>query len=311
MNRKTQYRLLAILFLVLASTLVFWRNGINLGLDLKGGIHLIVQVETGEALRAEAEQVRERLASALTDSEIRFDEVRLNEDLRIDVLSLNSVQVPLAEDVVERNALNWAYSRRDDGLQVRMLSAERRALLELTVRQAREVIQKRVDQYGVAEPSISVYGTGEVQDQIIIELPGVEDFERVERLIGETANLEYKLVHPTLDQTFSSPESALEALGGNVPADYEILKFEPTNSTLRESPDSELYMVAKKAAAITGRHIKNARRSEDNFTGRSEVSFFLNAEGVSLFGEVTGNNVGNLLAIVLDDVIVSVNEGSV
>ena len=293
MNRKTQYRLLTILFLVLASTVVFWRNGINLGLDLKGGIHLIVQVETDEALRAEAEQVRERLASALTDSEIRFDEVRLNDDLRIDVLSLNSVQVPMAEDVVERNALNWAYSRRADGLQVRMLSAERRALLELTVRQAREVIQKRIDQYGVAEPSISVYGTGEIQDQIIIELPGVEDFDRVERLIGETANLEYKLVHPTLDQTFSSPENALEALGGNVPADYEILKFEPTNSTLREPSDSELYMVAKKAAAITGRHIKNARRSEDNFTGRSEVSFFLNAEGVTLFGDVTRNNVGN------------------
>ena len=305
MNRRTKYRLLTILLLVLASGLFFWRNGINLGLDLKGGIHLIVQVETDEALRAEAEQVRERLASAFTDSEIRFDEVRLNDDLRIDVLGLNPVQVSMAEDVAELHALNWTYSRRAGGLQISMLSAERRALLELTVRQAREVIQKRIDQYGVAEPSISVYGTGEVQDQIIIELPGVEDFDRVERLIGETANLEYKLVHPTLNQTFPSPEDALEALGGSVSADYEILKFEPTNSTLRERSTSELYMIAKKAAAITGRHIKNARRSEDNFTGRSEVSFFLNAEGVSLFGEVTGKNVGSLLAIVLDDVIVS------
>ncbi len=303
MNRNTQYRLVAIVLLAVGSGFVWWLKGISLGLDLQGGIHLIVQVETREALEGEVEQMRERIASDLTDKEITFDQVRVGENLEIEVTGVAELQDRSARDELE-NIFNWRVSgSTTEGFRLSMRASARKALLELTVRQAREVIQKRIDQYGVREPTIAVYGSGEVKDQIVIELPGVEDFDRVKELIGQTANLELKLVHPEHPETFASISLAAQAFGGQIPPDYEVHKMDDRN---QEAPDGgvpEAYMVAKKAAAITGRHLKNARRSEDPYTGSPEVLFFLNGEGVRLFGEVTSENVNSLMAIVLDDII--------
>ena len=303
MNRSTQYRIVAIILLAAGSGFVWWLKGISLGLDLQGGIHLIVQVETREAMEGEVEQVRERIASNLTDKEIAFDQVRVDENLGIAVTGVAELQDKSARDELENN-FNWLVSGSSrEGFLLSMRASARKALLELTVRQAREVIQKRIDQYGVREPTIAVYGSGEIKDQIVIELPGVEDFDRVKQLIGQTANLELKLVHPEHPETFASVALAAEAFGGQIPPDYEVHKLEDRNAVDADGGVPEEYMVAKKAAAITGRHLKNARRSEDPYTGQSEVLFFLNGEGVRLFGEVTSENVNSLLAIVLDDVI--------
>ena len=125
----------------------------------------------------------------------------------------------------------------------------------------------------------------------------------MKKLIGETANLELKLVHPEHPETFPSIELAAAAFGGQIPRDYEVHKLEDRNRAGPDGSIPEAYMVAKKAAAITGRHLKNARRSEDPYTGKSEVLFFLNGEGVQLFGQVTSENVKSYLAIVLDDII--------
>ncbi len=303
MNRTTQYRLLLIILLVAGSGFVWKWKGINLGLDLQGGIHLIVQVQTSEAMGAEVEQVRERIASNLTDQEVAFDQVSVVEDLEIVVTGVPAPQFNAARDEL-RNTLNWSLSGSgEEGFRLSMLASARKALLELTVRQAREIIQKRIDQYGVVDPTIAVYGSGEVKDQIVIELPGVEDFDRVKRLIGETANLELKLVHPEHPQTFASPALAAQALGGKIPEDYELHKMEDRDRVAPDGSVPEAYMVVKKAAAITGRHLKNAQRSEDPYTGKPEVAFFLNGEGVQLFSEVTSQNVQGYLAIVLDDII--------
>ena len=303
MNRTTQYRLLLIILLVAGSGLVWWLKGINLGLDLQGGIHLIVQVETSEAMDAEVDQVRERIAGRLTDKEIVFDQVAVTEGLKIEVTGVPDAQDSVARDELE-NTINWSLTgSSSDGFRLTMQASARKGLLELTVRQAREVIQKRIDQYGVREPTIAVYGSGEVKDQIVIELPGVEDFERVKELIGQTANLELKLVHPEHQETFPSPALAAQAFGGKIPDDYEVHKMEDRDRAAPDGSIPDAYMVAKKAAAITGRHLKNAQRSEDPYTGRSEVAFFLNGEGVRLFSEVTAANVNRLLAIVLDDLI--------
>ena len=302
MNWTTQYRLLVIILLAAGSGLVWWLQGINLGLDLQGGIHLIVQVETSEAMEAEVDQVRERIVGRLADKEIAFDQVAVTEDLRIEVTGVPDAQDSVARDELE-NTVNWSLTgSSSDGFRLSMDASARKGLLELTVRQAREVIQKRIDQYGVREPTIAVYGSGEVKDQIVIELPGVEDFDRVKELIGQTANLELKLVHPDQSGAFASPALAAQAFGGKIPDDYEIHKLD----TRAQAPDEstpESYMVLKKAAVITGRHLKNAQRSEDPYTGKAEVAFFLNGEGVQLFSEATTQNVNRFLAIVLDGLI--------
>ena len=303
MNRTTQYRMLTIILLAAGSGFVWWWKGINLGLDLQGGIHLIVQVETSEAMEAEVDQVRERVADRLTDKEIAFDEVLVTEDLAIEVTGVPDAQDRAARDELQ-GIINWSVSGSSSGgFRLSIQASARKGLLDLTVRQAREVIQKRIDQYGVVDPTIAVYGSGEVKDQIVIELPGVEDFDRVKRLIGETANLELKLVHPEHPETFPSVALAAQAFGGKIPDDYELHKIEDRDRVQPDGSVPEAYMVAKKAAAITGRHLKNAQRSQDNYTGKPEVAFFLNGEGVQLFSEVTSENVNGFLAIVLDDVI--------
>ncbi len=303
MNRNTQYRIIVIFLLVAGFGFVWWLKSISLGLDLQGGIHLIVQVETLEALEAEIEQMRERVASDLSDAEIAFDQVRVNEHLDIEVTGVADLQEGAARDELD-TVINWVVSGSSEaGFQLSMRASARNALLQLTVRQAQEIIQKRINQYGVREPTIAVYGSGDVKDQIVIELPGVEDFDRVKKLIGETANLELKLVHPEHPETFPSIELAAAAFGGQIPRDYEVHKLEDRNRAGPDGSIPEAYMVAKKAAAITGRHLKNARRSEDPYTGKSEVLFFLNGEGVQLFGQVTSENVKSYLAIVLDDII--------
>ena len=272
---------------------MWWLKGINLGLDLQGGIHLIVQVETKEALAAEIDQVRERIADGLIEKEIVFDQVQVLENQDIEIIGVSELQNSSARDELE-TIVNWVVKGSStEGFRLSMRASARKALLELTVRQAKEVIQKRIDQYGVREPTIAVYGSGDIKDQIVIELPGVEDFDRVKNLIGQTANLEFKLVHPEHSEAFASVDLAIEALGGEVPSDYEIHKFEDRSRRAENGDIEEAYMVVKRAAAVTGRHLKNARRSEDPYTGRSEVVFFLNGEGVQLFGEVTSENVNS------------------
>ena len=302
MNKKLKYRILLIVLVLVASCVMLFLKDINLGLDLRGGVHLVLQVETEEAIEEELNQTRERIETALREREIVFSGVTVDES----TILVNGVTIP-GEDAVD-DYLNqftpaWTYrSRTRDELvtfSIEMTPAYRKTLATQSVSQARNIVAKRVDQYGVAEPTITVYGSGAVQDQIIVELPGVDDFERIKDLIKSTARLELKLVHPSQGGPYSTREAARAAFSGAFPDDYEILTYRDRSVDAGKT----MYMVVKKAASITGKHLKNARRSQDPFTGQSEVLFYMNSEGVNLFAEATGANVGNRLAIVLDDLV--------
>ena len=302
MNKKLKYRILLIALVLVSSCVMLILKDINLGLDLRGGVHLVLQVETDEALEEEVNQTRERIESALREREAIFSGVTANERvIEINGVTLSSEDA--VDDYLSQFTPAWNYrSRTRDELvnySMEMTAAYQKTLATQSVSQARNIVEKRVDQYGVAEPTITVYGSGAVQDQIIVELPGVDDFERVKGLIKSTARLELKLVHPSQGGPYSSRESARSAFSGNFPDDYEILSYRDRNADAGKT----MYMVVKKAASITGKHLKNARRSQDPFSGQSEVLFYMNSEGVNLFAEATGANVGNRLAIVLDDVI--------
>lgn len=263
---------------------------------------MVLQVETEDALEAELEQTRDRFENDLEEEEISFQEIQVTEE-QIEVTGIPQANEDAADVYFDTYTPTWNIrSRSSEGLidyEIEMSGAYRKTLATQSVRQAREIVARRVDQYGVAEPTITVYGSGEIQDQIIVELPGVEDFDRVKELIQSTARLELKLVEPEKGGPYPTQEAALEAFNGTIPEEFEILPYRDRDETRGQTS----YMVVRKAAAITGQHLKNARRAQDPYTGKSEVAFFLNSEGVNLFGDVTGNNVGNRLAIVLDDVI--------
>ena len=303
MKRNLKYRAIFILIVLVVSVALFYPPGerINLGLDLRGGIHLVLQVNIKDAQEVEVSQIRERIETDLSADEIRFQETRLSEDLEIEILGVSQDQQDALEDYLRDYSASWNYrvlfgSDRIDYV-LSMAAAAERALAELTVRQAKETIQNRVDQYGVAEPSITVYGSGDIKDQIIVELPGVDDPNRVISLLKSTARLELKLVHPSLGGPFPGREEGLDAFNGTLPGDYELLPYRNP----RETGTQKSYLAVRKVASVTGQHLKNARRSQDDFTGRAEVVFFLNSEGVRRFSSTTEKNVGNQLAIVMDD----------
>lgn len=302
MNKKLRYRLLLVALVLIASVVLLFKEKLNLGLDLQGGIHLVLQVETEDALNQELNQFRERLESDLLERNAVFASSRVAEG-EVELTGVAEESVLIVENYLDDYTPNWEYrSSAREGMtdfSVRMSVVFRKFMADQSVRQAREIVSRRVDQYGVAEPTITVYGSGDVQDQIIVELPGVEDFERVKGLIKNTARLELKLTHRTNGGPFSTREEALGAFNNVLPDDYEILPYRD-----RDQGDGQtLYLAVRKAASISGKHLKNARRSQDPYTGKSEVAFFLNSEGVALFSEATAQNVGNRLAIVLDDVV--------
>jgi preprotein translocase subunit SecD len=273
---------------------------INLGLDLRGGMHLVLQVNTRDALEMEANQAREQIDGEMRRRDIPFDRVQVTPDLRIEVTGVPGDQEGAAQDLLRDYAGTWEsqprFAQNEVNFVMTMVPAARRGIAEMTVRQARETIANRIDQYGVAEPTIAIYGSGEVPDQIIVEMPGVDDPDRILRLIRDVAQLELKVVHPERGGPYSTRDSAMEAFGHNLPPGYEILPYR----NVTETGGQTMYMVASRAASITGGHLKNARRTEDSMTGRAEVAFYLNSEGVRRFTRVTEQNVGNRLAIVLD-----------
>ena len=303
MKKKLQYRFLATAAVAVLCGVLLYTQQINLGLDLQGGMHLVLQVETEEALQAEMDQTRDRMESDLRERNIEGAQVRVVER-RVEILGVGAEDAGAVALYLDGYAPAWSYTRRTregrTDFSVQMAVAYRRQLATQSVEQAKRIVTRRVDEYGVAEPTITVYGSGEVQDQIIVELPGIDDFDRVKDLIGRTARLDLKLTHPEPVRRgpFPTREDAVQAFGGQLPAEYEVLPYQD-----RTVPGEPGYMVVRRAASVTGQHLRNARRSQDSFTGRAEVVFFLNAQGVELFSQTTAENVNNQLAIVLDGAI--------
>jgi preprotein translocase subunit SecD len=261
---------------------------LKLGLDLKGGVHLVLRVQTDDALRVETDTEMERLREELTKRGIT-------------VASLNSPDpthfrvegVPPAQDAVFRQAAadvqtNFDRSSAQNGTYTFTMKPNIQVnLRDESVVQARQTIERRVNELGVTEPSIAQQG--ESGDQILVQLPGVTDVDRAKGIIGSPGRLELKIVE-------QGPSSSRESLlqNGQVPPGMDIL---PGVSTSGDT--GTVYYMLRKAAAVTGRELRSARPTVDE-NNRPAVGFTLNNEGAAKFSKVTGDNIGRLLAIVLD-----------
>jgi preprotein translocase subunit SecD len=165
---------------------------------------------------------------------------------------------------------------------------------EQTVVQALQTIERRVNELGVAEPSISRYGSS--NDQILVQMPGLTDVARAKEIIRNTALLELKLVEAGPSPT---KEALLQSYGGKVPENMEVV----SGAASAGDPGTVYYLV-RKVAAVTGQDLRGAKPTIDE-NNRPAVSFSLKSEGARKFGKVTGENIGRYLAIVLDNRVVS------
>jgi preprotein translocase subunit SecD len=295
MAKNLRWKVLIILGVIALSVFAFYPpdQKISLGLDLKGGVQLVMQVKTDDAVRIETETSSDRLREALrttipgatvtvvNPTEFRVDNVPSDQDQAFRALLVD------IEPTFNRSSGAGAYT-------FTMRPNVANQLREEAVDQALQTIDRRVNELGVSEPVIARHTE---DDQILVQLPGVTDVARAKEIIRSTAQLELKLVE---QGPFSDEAQARQAYGGNVPPDLQIL---PGNSEGAGTPGT-VYYVVRRVAAVTGRDLRNARPSLDE-NNRPAVGFSLNSEGASRFGNFTAANINRQLAIVLDNRVYS------
>ncbi len=316
MQKNLRWKLIMVLVLMVVCVYYFvspkekgapFLSRLNLGLDLRGGMHLVLRVVTDDALNQELRQDSDRIAQELKSKNIPYAASKKGNGYSVELTGVD----PSRENEA-RTYLDSTYSRKylvrstfmegKTNFSLTLTPSYIRDTRESTVRQALETLRRRVDALGVSEPSLQISGIGggDVQDRIIVELPGVDDPDRVEGLIQNTAQLELRLVKKENGGPFESIESAVQANGGSIPDDYSILPYREDNGD-----QSQLrYLVVSKTPVITGKDLKTARRGTDR-NGNPAVNFFLTADGAKLFGSATEQHVGEMLAIVLDNAVSS------
>ncbi len=272
----------------------YLKNGIKLGLDLRGGIHLVLQVQTSDALKIETDEAIARLGEQNTAQQLKLGAITSTGPSSFNVTVAADSDLDKLQDAAKRYLPTWEYRRLGTTWTFSLGAPARKALSDEAVQQAVETIRNRIDQFGVSEPVIAREGN----ERIVVQLPGVDDPKRVKDIIKSTAFLELKLVlaGPNSDRT-----ALLAATGGQVPPDAEVVEG---NATEQDPTSSKIYYLLQKAAAVTGRDIKNARPSQDE-QNRPSVSFTLKADSADKFGKFTGANIGKGLAIVLDNKVQS------
>jgi preprotein translocase subunit SecD len=273
---------------------------IHLGLDLLGGMHLVLQVETDDAVRAETDNTIDALERELEDGEITGYEIDRTGDSTFDVIGIPPEKDDFVRDeVVDRYFIGWSVHRTGERLHFELAGSEARNIRQLAVNQARETIRNRIDAFGVSEPVIHDEGLG--SNRIVVQLPGVDDPDRVKRLIKNTAFLEFRL---TAEGTggFVSRQDLLDHFGGTLPGDLEIMVEDVRND--EKVIVGQRFWALEKRRVVTGRDLKTARMSAGQFN-EPTVAFSLTSEGGRKFGDVTGANVGRGLAIVLDNRVIS------
>jgi preprotein translocase subunit SecD len=292
MRKGLQWKLILTLAVLGLSIFLAYppKDKIKLGLDLKGGIHLVLQVITEDAINVETDQEIIRFQELFKKNAITFQAAAKDRPGRFAFTGTSAGQEGKTRDLIDQYTRDWDYSFTGDRLTFTIKTLVTQALKDQAVNQTVETIRNRIDQFGVAEPLIQRQGS----ERIVVELPGVTDPDRVKDLIKVTAILEWKLVKagPAPDE-----ETLLKEYGGKAPEDMEVIKGDPKRG------EAGLFLVSR-VASVTGKDLRMVRRSVDEWNNPA-VSFSLNSEGARRFEKVTGENIGKLLAIVLDSKIQS------
>ena len=272
------------------------RDKIHLGLDLQGGMHLVLEVQALKAVESHLERVVEEMKHDLRKSKIRYLGLKRHGTDRIDLTLVRSKDRENFQDMAGANYPDFKVdpvSAEEDQtvFYLGLLPKAKIRIEKMAVDQALETIRNRIDQFGVSEPDIRP----QEDNRILIQLPGIKDPKRAIELIGRTALLEFKLV--------DEDNSVEEAVKGNIPPGDEILyevDIDPKTGRQMKRP----YLL-KKRTLLTGEYITDARVQIDSQYNEPYVSLSFDGRGARLFEQITGKNIKKRLAIVLDTKVYS------
>jgi preprotein translocase subunit SecD len=265
---------------------------INLGLDLQGGMHLVLEVEAEKAVDSTTDRLVAEVSEGLAKLAIPGLEVRklASDQLMVKFPDAGRVDA-VAEAMKAFASLVPVGGRGGTELTYKLEDQRVQRIMENAVDQALETIRNRVDEFGVAEPTIQRQGARD----IVVQLPGSRDAERAIKRIGETARLEFRLV--------DEQQSVDEALKGKVPEDSEVLYERKVNKQTGEV--TRLPLLLKKQILLTGDALTNAEVRIGSQFNEPYVSIEFDRDGARRFERITSENVGKRLAIVLDNTIYS------
>jgi preprotein translocase subunit SecD len=262
---------------------------IRLGLDLRGGIHLVLQVVTDDALNATVDDALQTSRDQIGRKGIAFGSVQRASATSFSVEGVEPARVKDVRDILKDFfRQGWDVREPAEGrFLVQMSDPYVHQIKERTVQEAIRTLERRVNELGVAEPVIAQHGAA--GDQILVQLPGVTDAEQAKRIINRTAQLALKIV----EDSAPSEEALLQGSAGKLPDDKEVVQGPG------EEPGKPVFYLVRREAVITGRDLKHARAGVDQ-NNSPDVQFTLNPAGAEKFKRETGRSIGKRLAIILD-----------
>lgn len=287
-------------------------ENINLGLDLKGGTHLVMHVKTEEYLATLTREDMDAAVNAAREANLPVTDgttVTENGNYSVTLNLSDAAQADAVVDAVTKKVNFADWTQRTNGNQVSwtLPTQVQTVLKDQAVEQAMQVIDSRVNAFGVAEPTMQRHGAAN-SGQILLQMPGLDDPQRLKDLLNADSNLELMEVvsppNPNL-QTYQTKEAALASIGGKETADRKVFPYAertdttPTNDT--QTPPPTQFIVVKSPAVVDGSLLRSANAvSQTSAADDYQISFNLKPAGAARFGEWTGKNVGNYMAVVLN-----------
>jgi preprotein translocase subunit SecD len=274
---------------------------IHLGLDLRGGAHLILQVKVEEAVTAETNNTAALIQQDLKKANLSYTQVIVPDPAKPQVIRVEGT-APASSNAVRTLLDSTRYSNEynldsvgDNAWTLTMKQPVLTALETKTVQQAIEALGDRVNALGVSEPVIQEYGLG--ANQILVELPGVENESDIEKIIQGTNRLE---IHAVVGGPYKDEQDAVASVGvgGSLPAEDELKSFTPV---IGGSADTQSVYVLQRVSVVAGNDFRSADPGTDMNTGRRNVQFVLTNEAGDRFYEYTSKNVGRSMAVVMND----------
>jgi preprotein translocase subunit SecD len=281
-----------------------WNRNIRLGLDLRGGSLLVVQVQLQDAFKVEANTQIERLKEELAKQSIPYQSIAHNDPqtladadkIAIEVRGIPAEKSQLFRNIVAELMPAWTLTPLSaTDYRLTMKPTEALALKEDTVKRAITTIESRINGLGLAEASVQRRGGAGSEAEILISLPGLDDPARVKNILQTAALLE---LYEVKDGPFARQEDALAKYGGVLPLNTKLMRSAPRPG----DPAGEGWYVVARTPVITGRDLRDARPAQDEF-GKWETAFVLSQEAKGRFARFTEANIGNRLAIALDNQI--------